>query len=144
MRIFTTSLGTQRCQGYRKLLPPFTRTWTILPLLKSTQSLNLVTSRGSPDIPHLNLRKIGPVVSELWSDKQTEITFYILYIKDTIWPENSKLKNVEKKTTLIPLIDYHSIQNLHHCFLRRCTLYIVMILQFLCDFRHIIPHWIFS
>ena len=25
-----TSLGTQRCPGYSKLLPPFTRTWTIL------------------------------------------------------------------------------------------------------------------
>ena len=141
MRICTTSLGTQRCQGYRKLLPPFTRTWTILPLLKSTQSLNL--SRY-PSSKFEENRSSGFWVMIGQTNKQTEITFYILYIKDTIWPENSKLKNVEKKTTLIPLIDYHSIQNLHHCFLRRCTLYIVMILQFLCDFRHIIPHWIFS
>ena len=26
-----TSLGTQRCLDYSYLLPPFTRTWTILP-----------------------------------------------------------------------------------------------------------------
>ena len=43
---------------------------TKLSLLKSTQSF------GSPEFPNQILRQIGPGVSELWSDKQTDRPTY--------------------------------------------------------------------
>ena len=42
--IYITSLGSQRCPGYWKLLQPFTRTWTILWLDKQTDRQTEMTT----------------------------------------------------------------------------------------------------
>ena len=73
------SWGTQRCPGYKKLLPPFTRTWSILPENSifafkvdplDLESLN--QDKNIPEFPNQHVRKIGPWVPELWLDKQTD------------------------------------------------------------------------
>ena len=71
IKTWHTSLGTQRCQCCLKLLRPFTRTWTIFPTQLRILKPSYEHSRGSPELPNQSLRQIGPGVSNLWSEKQT-------------------------------------------------------------------------
>ena len=79
--LFKTSLGTQRCPGYWKLLRRLPALELILPgnyifaievdllnieFQNQTKNISVVL----PSSPIKNLRQIGPEVPELWSDKQ--------------------------------------------------------------------------
>ena len=57
------SLGTQRCLGYKKLLPPFTRTWTIIPenqfFTFKVNPLNLESYNIPLDLPSSQIKIWG-------------------------------------------------------------------------------------
>ena len=83
-----TSLGTQRCPGYLKLLPPFTSNWSLImnPNVSSIKVdlFNLFWkpcqehSRGFPKFTN-QMRQIGHRVHELWSYIQTNKEITTLY-----------------------------------------------------------------
>jgi len=88
--LLVTSLGTQRCTGHSWLIV----TPAVYPHFYMETNFSLKNrptqfrisnpikehSRDSPEVPNQNLRQIGPGVSELWSDKQTNKDYNFTYL----------------------------------------------------------------
>ena len=77
-----TCLGNQRCPGHSYLIPPFTCTWsqiTILAIFPNKTKLRTFPELSR--VPKQNLWQVGPGVSKLWSDKQTNRDYNFIDIK---------------------------------------------------------------